>query len=624
MSGIRKPARAASPARLPTTLHPSRHPNSVLLLLLPLLLCLLLLPQPCLSVDPCANTTFSHSGYVDGVLYCNFYNYTLTTNESQNFVPSFQDPTAIITFTNVHLTVLNVSAPAYPYINQITLSLYWTAAIALVNTTLHAPYVWIYGGGSVNIHNTTHLSADGFAPSGMPTNPMPSQSNATAGTGGGGGGGGGIGGYGCNRAVARGGAATGDPVTPPSFSPLDCGGPGSVASGNGTEQSVGGFGFGGGFVHIEVGVRTAGDLTLAGTITSNGTDATHATLAAGGGAGGFVSLHAPSGRIIGADDGRVEANGGSGVNGGGGGAGGRIYIDGGIDSYTVRAYGGGSGSGGGCQAGGQGTIYSVTHNRTGNDTGYVELRCVGQDSNAVFAATDFSNSSTVDRLDLTYCNLIANLTVVISQQLTMVSSNLQTHEQTDGSGISSLHITVPVLSTSSGSSIAADRLLIEVDTLKLGSESTDKDHITFTYDWHHQCQHVHRRVGQAAGWSVATHQRRPDCRPCTAPLVQPACADACCARTLRWRQGRRWMGIRCPLWCRLWHRESCSCWAQCWLDTSVPTATARHRSLPSHPTPPAPLLPQTFSTTNPNWTPWSSLSISTADLTLGPAALTHR
>ena len=587
----------------------------LLLLLLPLVLCLLLL-QPCVSdIDPCANSTNSHSGYVDGALYCHFYNFTLTSNVSQNFAPTFQDPSTVITLTNVHLTVLNVSAPSYPFINQIILSAFWTSSVVLVNTTLHAPFVWIRGGGSVIIHNTTHLSADGFAPSGLLTNPMPSESNATAGTGGGGGGGGGIGGYGCDRNAARGGAATGDPVTPPLISQrLDYSGPGSVAT-NTTEPAAG-FGLGGGFVLIQAGQRTPGDLTLAGTITANGTDATHPTLPAGGGAGGFVSLQVPYGRIVGADDGKVEANGGSAANGGGGGAGGRIYIDGGIDSYTVRAYGGSSG--GNCQGGGQGTIYSVTHKRTGNDTGFAELRCVGQDSTSPSAATDFSNSSTVDRLDLTHCQLIANGTVHISQQLTMIASNLQTHQLTDGSGISTLHISVPLLETSSDSSIAADRLLIEVDTLKLGTESTDKDHIIFTDVCTINATTSIDVWGalRAGQWQpISDEQTEPALRVSAMPPVLTLAApyitleagsevDGDTVQAVVQIAASRELQLLGEILAG-YRRTDNNCSAA--LSEITPNNTCS-------------LLTQTFSTAQPNWTPWSSLSISAGDLTLGTGA----
>ena len=465
---------SASSTATPATNHRWRHVCSILLLLL-----CLLSHQVSAQIDPCANSSISHSVYVDGVPYCYLYNLTLTTNVSQELRPTLLSPPSVITLTDVTLTVLNVSNSIYPFLNEIALNMLYTSRISLVNTVLHAPYVRIYSGGSVNIDNSSQLSADGFAPSGLPTNPMPQQSNMTAGAAGGGGGGGGIGGYGCFQLSARGGAATGDPVTAPdSPSPFDCGGPGSVAT-NDTTGEVEGFGFGGGFVLIEI-VDT-GDLMIAGAITASGTDATHATLPAGGGAGGFVSLQVANGRIMGADDGKVEANGGAGVNNGGGGAGGRIYINGGVNSYNVRAYGGRSGSG--CQAGGQGTIYIVTRNgSTANE--FVELRCVGLESTSpsLVAATDFSNSSTVDRLDLTYCNLLANPTTIIEQELSMIASTLQPSGTAGSGGGRALHISVPFLETSSGSSIEADQMYLGVDTLKLGGGPTDKDVITFTDD----------------------------------------------------------------------------------------------------------------------------------------------
>ena len=593
--------------------HPWRHSYSILLLL-PLLLSVLLTPTTLASIDPCANSTTSHSLYVDGVPYCYLYNFTLTSNVSQDLVPTILTPPPVITLTDVHLTVLNATNTYYPHLNELTLDMAAASRIELVNTTLHAPYIWIYSGGSISIDNTSHVSADGFAPSSLPTNLMP-QSNLTAGTGGGGGGGGGIGGYGCFEGSARGGAATGDPVTPPNPpSPSDCGGPGSVA-GNGTSGGVAeGFGFGGGFVQIQI-VRKDSDLSLAGAITASGTDATHATLPAGGGAGGFVSLLVPNGRIVGADDGKVEANGGAGVNNGGGGAGGRIYIDGGVNSYNVRAYGGRSGTG--CQAGGQGTIYIVSHNGT-TATDFVELRCVGQEpiSTSLVAATDFSNSSTVDRLDLTYCNLLASSTTVIKQQLSMIASRLQPNAEAGSSGGRTLRISVPSLETSGESSIEADYLYLDVDTLQMGSAASVHDVVTFTAE----CT-INASTSIDVWGTLRAGQWHPEYRS-TPGTVRASVAAARPVLTLiapdiTLEAGSLIDGDTAAAVVQIAASHQLQLLSAVTAGYQRPETNCSDALSAITPNSTCSLLPQTFSSSQSDWTPWSSLSITAGELIVG-------
>jgi len=576
------------------------------------------------SIDPCANGTMSHSVYIDGVPYCYLYNLTLTTNVSQQIVPSILTPPSVITLTNVSLTVLNTTNTYYPFLAEITLNMRYTSRIALVSTTLHAPYIWIYSGGSITVDNSSHLSADGYAPSGLPTNPMPQQSNLTAGSNGGGGGGGGIGGYGCYASTARGGAATGDPVTPPSPSPLDCGGPGSVASNDSSGAVVEGFGFGGGFVQIEI-VDKDAELLLAGAITASGTDATHPTLPAGGGAGGFVSLLVPNGRIVGADDGKVEANGGGGANNGGGGAGGRIYIDGGVNSYNVRAYGGRTGSGSGCQAGGQGTIYIVTHNGT-TGVDFVELRCVGQESTStsLVAATDFSNSSTVDRLDLTYCNLLANPTTVIKQQLSMIASTLQPNGEAGSSsgGSRTLHITVPSLETSSDSSIEADYLYVQVDTMKLGGGATDKDVVTFTAECIINASTSidvwgTLRAAHAGQWHAASRATSASMR---ASIIAPPVLTLA-APYITLETGSSVDGDTVTAVVQIAASQQLQLLGTIAAGYQRPETNCSDALTNITPNHTCTLLPQSFSSSQANWTAWSSLSITAGELTIGGTIL---
>ena len=589
-----------------------------ILLFLPLLL-FALLPSSSEPIDPCANSTLSHSQYIDGVPYCYLYNLTLVSNTSQEIRSTLS--ASVITLTNVRLTVLNVTNPAYPFLNEIQLYMALISRLTLVNTTLHAPYIWVYSGGSINIDNSSHLSADGFAPSGLPTNSLPEQSNLTAGVAGGGGGGGGIGGVGCFESSARGGAATGDPVTPPDpQSQLDCGGPGSVAANGSTGGDLEGFGFGGGFVQIQI-LGKDGDLLLAGAITANGTDATHPTLPAGGGAGGFVALLVPNGRIVGADDGKVEANGGAGANNGGGGAGGRIYIDGGVNSYNVRAYGGRSGNG--CQAGGQGTIYIVTHNRTLN-TAFVELRCVGQESTSVslVAATDFSNSSTVDRLGLTYCNLLASPTVVIKQQLSMIASRLQPNGAAGSSGGRKLHISVPFLETSSDSSIEADRVQLEVDELKLGSGATDKDVITFTAECTINASRSIDIWGTVA--AVRSDSWQPPSSSTRATLsafsATPPILTLSAAYITLW-QGSRLDGDSVPAVVQIAASQELQLLGTVEAMYQRPEGNCSDVLTNIRPNDTCALLPQTFLSSQSNGTAWSSVSITAGELTIGGTLL---
>ena len=209
-------------------------------------------------------------------------------------MPSITTPPAVIELSNLLIVVSNSTSETDRAPNQLALLMAAVASLRLTNCSLYAPHIWILAGGSVTIDRTSLLSVDGLAPSGLPGNPLLG-SNLTSGQQGGGGGSGGVGGFGCRdwSKQARGGGACGDPVTAPSEA--EFGGPGSLATVNSSaavqldDDAVPGFGIGAGFIQIEV---VAGDLTIDGLITANGTAGWHATLPAGGGGGGFITLSA--------------------------------------------------------------------------------------------------------------------------------------------------------------------------------------------------------------------------------------------------------------------------------------------------------------------------------------------
>ena len=431
----------------------------------------------------------SRSYYVGLVPHCELFNASLLLNSSQDIVPSITSPPAVIELSNLVIVVTNSSSAADRAPNQLALLMAAVASLRIVNCTLRAPHIWILAGGTVTIDRASLLSVDGLAPSGLPDNPLLG-SNLTGGEEGGGGGSGGVGGFGCRdwSKYAKGGGACGDPVTAPSEP--EFGGPGSVATGNvslsaaDSADPVLGFGIGGGFIQVQV---VSGDLIIDGLITANGTHGWHSTLPAGGGGGGFIRLSA-SGVVTGTagSGGLVSANGGMGVNGGGGGAGGRIYILGGVTNYDVQAYGGGDSTAANtcpspAQGGGQGTVYISTSNSSGSTvTSYVELRCIGLGANfdtSPIASTDFSNSSTVDKLTVTNCLLVTTEMVQLTSALNVYNSILS--PATTGPRPWSLSIRSPYIEVSSRSSIWADSLSIVTQHLELGSSSSALDAIVF-------------------------------------------------------------------------------------------------------------------------------------------------
>ena len=431
------------------------------------------------DLDPCDNTTYSRSYYVSDVAYCVLFNVSLSFNTSRYVIPKITSPPPVVTLRNVRIEVANRSASdtSYP-LNYLFVTMDSTASVTLVNTSLHAPYVWLFANGNVTVDRLSRISADGFAPSGLAGNPL--TSNFTSGSQGGGGGSGGVGGRGCQRDYpnARGGGACGDPVTPPGYSSPQFGGPGSLGVSNRTRrlevaEEEDGFGLGGGFVWVQL---TGGELRLDGQITANGVDGWHPTVAAGGGAGGFIYIDlqesaeltftAQSGGSL------IAANGGGGVNGGGGGAGGRIYISGPHADVYTTAFGGGVGvSAQQCatQGGGQGTIFLSN----GTADSY-ELRCIGPSSIptdlTLIGTTDFSNSSTVDRLVLTNCFLLATPLVQLTSSLGVFNSILQPSAP-GGGGLGSLTIICPAITTGSNGVIQARSLTLLCITLKVGSQA---------------------------------------------------------------------------------------------------------------------------------------------------------
>ena len=447
-------------------------------------------PSAEVDVDICANTSYSRSYYSSSTLHCTLFNVSLSFNSSRYLIPKTSSMPAV-TLLNCVVEVLNVTSPdpSYP-LNYLFLTMYQTLSVSLINTTLRAPHIWLFSGSNVSIDRLSRISADGFAPSGLPTYPLPT--NFTSGQQGGGGGSGGVGGRGCIRdyPTAKGGGARGDPVSPPEGDP-QYGGPGSIGYTNRTRSvspgadAEDGFGLGGGFVLIEV---SAGELLVEGQITANGVAAWHPTLAAGGGGGGFISLVLSSAlpsRVATSAGSLIAANGGMGVNGGGGGAGGRIYISAGTAQvYDMQAYGGGVGTEAqecATEGGGQGTIYLRSSNTTGDvSLTVIELRCIGPSSTPIdqsshlpfIGSTDFSNSSTVDNLVLTYCYLLTTPLVQLTASLAIYNSVLQPSPTVDGSA-GSLTIQCPILTTASNpprmSAIKARSLTVIANDITLGS-----------------------------------------------------------------------------------------------------------------------------------------------------------
>ena len=441
-------------------------------------------------MDICANTSYSHSYYSSSTLYCTLFNVSLRFNSSRYLIPKVPVLSPVVTLLNVRVEVANLTSqdPSYP-LNYLFLTMYQTQSVSLINTTLRAPHIWLLSGSNVSIDRLSRISADGFAPSGLPGYALPN--NFTSGQQGGGGGSGGVGGRGCTQKYpsARGGGARGDPVSPPADDP-QFGGPGSLGYTNRTHgvdyivDPEAGYGLGGGFVLIEV----SGDLVVDGQITANGVDAWHPTLAAGGGAGGFINvllLAIDPGRVVTSSGSLIAANGGSGVNGGGGGAGGRVYISAGTTQvYDMQAYGGGVGSAAQecpTEGGGQGTIYLRSTNTTGDvSQTSIELRCIGPSSTPIdqsnhlpfIGSTDFSNSSTVDTLVLTYCYLLTTPLVQLTSSLAVYNSLLQPSPAADGSP-GSLTIECPTLTTASNpprmSAIKARSLTVIASTMLLGA-----------------------------------------------------------------------------------------------------------------------------------------------------------
>ena len=421
-------------------------PSLSLLLLLPIFLFLLILspvsgrPHPTvplvseLDIDVCVNSSYSRSYNVSSILHCELFNATLSFNSSRSLTLQVYNPPPVVTLLNVHIDVANRTASESGYaLNYLFLTMFHTASVHLINTTLHAPQVQIYTASNLTIDATSRITTDGYAPSGLPSYPL--LFNSTAGQHGGGGGSGGVGGHGCIRdfPTARGGAACGDPVNYPEESAsLLYGGPGSLgASNHSSAPDEEGFGLGGGFILIDI---FGADLLLDGEITANGGNAWHSTLPAGGGAGGYVVVIVDADqRITSTSTSLISANGGSGVNGGGGGAGGRIYLlTGKEEIYLVTAYGGDVGAAAQLcptERGGQGTYYLRTVDSTGGyPSPHIALRCEGPpsiDSLSLIGSTDFSNSSTVDELLLKNCFLLTTPLVRLTTSLRVYSSILQ-------------------------------------------------------------------------------------------------------------------------------------------------------------------------------------------------------
>ena len=273
------------------------------------------------DIDVCDNsTTYSRSYVVASTLHCELFNVSFSFNSSRSLTLQVYNPPPVVLLLNVHIDVENRTASESGYaLNYLFLTMFHTASVTLVNTSLHAPQVSIYTASNLTIDATSRITTDGYAPSGLPSYPL--LFNSTAGFHGGGGGSGGVGGHGCIRdyPTAKGGAACGDPVNHPdeSSSPL-YGGPGSLgASNHSTALDDEGFGIGGGFILINI---VGAHLWLDGQITANGGNAWHPTLPAGGGAGGYIVVVVDSThRVTSTSTSLISANGGSGVNGGGGG-----------------------------------------------------------------------------------------------------------------------------------------------------------------------------------------------------------------------------------------------------------------------------------------------------------------
>lgn len=161
---------------------------------------------------------------------------------------------------------------------------------------------------NITIDSTSSLNADGL---GYPNASGPGAAGSGTTSGGGGG-------YGGAGGAGQQGAATGGVTYGSALQPTDLG------SGGGN-TSTGAGGYGGGAMKIIV----SGTLSIAGTLSANGTDGTMG-YSAGGGSGGSIWID--TNVLTGA--GAIRANGGSyGSGGGGAGGGGRIYY-----AYTTNSF----------------------------------------------------------------------------------------------------------------------------------------------------------------------------------------------------------------------------------------------------------------------------------------------
>lgn len=278
--------------------------------------------------------------------------------------------------------------------------------------------------GAVSIAAGGGLSADGA-----------SVSSLGAGlTGSGGSGGGGHGGYGGRGAGTTGGGNAYDLAT----SPVQPGSPGG-------EYSTAG-GYGGGALRMTV----SGPVTLEGTISANGANAsTNISLNArgGGGSGGgiLLTLNQFSGT------GRILADGGNGwLNLGGGGGGGRIAVFWNSNSFTGKI----SAKGGtGFQGGGAGTIYLARR------SGQILPSLIVDNGGLSGTNTLLSSRDTGNGLSLTIAGG-AVLRAESSSTMTMSSLTVATNStllSPFGGSALNLSLTGPVL-VEAGGSISADGL----------------------------------------------------------------------------------------------------------------------------------------------------------------------